>query len=630
MRTISQRLLIVPVIFTLLLGFGGGGAEAEAAPAALTAGQLEQIVDPIMQDGLDNRHVPGTAVVVTQGERIIWSKGYGYANVERKIPVDPARTVMRVGSLTKTFTAVAAMQLAEQGKLTLHDDVNQFLRTYKIPVFKDQPITLHHLLTYTSGLDEIIYRISASSREKALSADQFLREYVSWKTPVREPGQEYEYSNAGIGLVGNIIEQVSGSDLGDYMSKNLFAPLNMPSASLTVPESGPDVAKSYMYSGGAYQAVPFSYVNLPGAGGLSVIPNEFAHFMIAMLNRGDFQGTAILAPSSVDEMQRRQFAESPDVAGMGYGLFRGKLADGSLTLRHTGDIEAFSAKMELIPSQELGILIVSNGAAEGMNINDKITDAITGLFTGDTPDVKPLALSLEQLREYEHTYLFAAAPQQGWGKWLYFLGGKEFKVTAADGGLTLSGVFPDGTGEKREKFFVPVAEDLFQEKGGTQQLWFDRQRDLRMTFVQETTMAETPEFWQRPSTLIALYLGCGLLIIVLSLIWLIRYVLRLFRKSNKPVSLHMGIITLSLSVFLIIQLNYGNSAITFGYPAWFVWGVSSLPFLAVIAAVHLIWRDGVKGFREKGAPLARCAVAAGSIAYTAFLFYWNMLSIHFS
>ncbi|WP_019912475.1 serine hydrolase domain-containing protein [Paenibacillus sp. HW567] len=628
MRIISQRLLILPVLFTLLLGCGG--AEAAAAPDALTAGQLEQIVDPIMQDGLDNRHVPGTAVVVTQGEQIIWSKGYGYANVEQKLPVDPARTVMRVGSITKTLTAAAAMQLTEQGKLTLHEDVNRFLRTYKLPVFEDQPITLHHLLTHTSGLDEFVYRINASSREDTLSAEQYLREYVSPQTPVREPGQEYEYSNAGMGLVGNVIEQVTGSGLGEYMGKNLFTPLKMSSASLTVPAGSPDMAKSYEYSGGAYHEIPYTYLSIPGAGGLSVVPNEFAHFMIALLNRGAFRGTDILEPSSVDQMEQSQFAEHPDVAGVGYGLFRGRLADGSLTLTHTGDIEGFSAKMELIPSQKLGILIVSNGAAEGVNINDKITDAITGLITGAATAVKPLPLSLEQLRKYEHTYLSAPAPQQGWGKWLYFLGGKKFKITAAEGGVILSGVLPDGTGEQREKLFVPVAEDLFQEQGGTQQLWFDRQHNFRMTYIQGTTMEEAPEFWQQPSTLIALYLGCGLLILVLFLIWLIRYVLRLFHKTNKPVSLHIGIITLSLTVFLIVQLNYGNSAITFGYPAWYAWGVSSLPFLSVIAAVHLIWRDGAKGLRDKGAPLARCAAAAGSIAYSAFLFYWNMLSIHFS
>lgn len=132
-----------------------------------------------------------------------------------------------------------------------------------MPSFGKQPITLHHLLTHTAGLDESIYNIQGHSREDSLSAEQYLRQYFRQQPPVREPGQEYEYSNAGLGLVGNLIEQTAGTDLGSYMFQKVFTPLKMPSASLTVPESSPDMAKSYVYSNKKYNAVSSTYPHIP-------------------------------------------------------------------------------------------------------------------------------------------------------------------------------------------------------------------------------------------------------------------------------------------------------------------------------------------------------------------------------
>ncbi|MEK5023807.1 serine hydrolase [Paenibacillus sp. FSL M7-1046] len=632
MKNKLQRLLAVPLVFLGMNVFMGHEAEAAATPAvpaALSASQLEQSIDPIMQEELEKRHIPGSAVVVTQGDRIIFSKGYGYADVEQSIPVDPAKTIMRLGSITKTVTAVSAMQLVEQGKLTLHDDLNTFLHAYQLPSFGKQPITLHHLLTHTAGLDESIYKIQAHSREKSLSAEQYLRQYFRQQPPVREPGQEYEYSNAGLGLVGNLIEQTAGTDLGAYMFQNVFTPLKMPSASLTVPESSPDMAKSYVYSNKKYTAVSSTYPHIPGAGALSVIPDEFAHFMIALLNQGVYQGTALLKPDSVEMMQQSQFAEHPKVDGVGYGLYRGHLADGSTVLTHTGEIEGFAAKMELIPSQKLGILIVSNGEEGGITY-DKVTDAVAGLLTKKTEAVTPLPYSLEDLQQYERTYTFAKVPQHGWGKWLYFLGGRNYKVTAAEGELVVSGVFPDGSGETAEKSFVPIADGLFQEQESGMQLLIDKQHNWKMTIIQETTFSPEPGFWKRPSTLLIVYIVPGLLFLALLAVTLIRYVVRLFRKPRRTVSLHITAISLLMSVFLLLQLTYSNGAITFGYPVWYAWGVASLPLVAVLFALHLLWRNAGQSVKGKVVSLTRCFVAIACIGYTGFMYYWNMLSIHFS
>ncbi|WP_159081795.1 serine hydrolase domain-containing protein [Paenibacillus sp. CAA11] len=591
---------------------------------------LEEIINPIMQEEIDRRHVPGAAVVITQGDQIIFSKGYGYADLKRKTPVSPGKTIMRIGSLTKTVTATAAMQLVEQGKLTLHDDVNTFLKDYKVPSYGKNPITLHHLLTHTAGLDESIYQIHALSPEHSIPASQYLRQFFDQQPPIREPGKEYAYSNAGLGLVGNLIEQRTGMELSEYMKQHLFNPLNMPSARLVVPKDNPDMAKSYAYSDGQYTEIPYSYLNIPGAGGISVIPEELAHFMISQINQGSYQGKSILQPSTVDTMQKQQFVEQPQMNGLGYGWYRNKLADG-VALSHTGNVDGFSAKMELIPSHKLGILVISNAETSGKQGYDKVTDGVIQLF-GDKPEaVKPIQLSQAQLQIYERKYTFAASPKQGWGKWLYFLGGRNFDVKAAAGKLILKGVFPDGTGETQEKNYLPIAEGLFQEESGGEKLWFHKEGgSWQMTLDQEITMNEEPGFWHRPSTLLVLFAGPGLLFVALLLIGLFRYIFRLFRKAKKPISWHIAAISMLMSVFLVIQLMYGISEITYGYPLWYVWGVSLLPVVASIIAVHLLWKIGRRPTGGKLAVMGKCSIAVICLVYTGYLYYWNMLSIHYS
>ncbi|WP_334075389.1 MULTISPECIES: serine hydrolase domain-containing protein [Paenibacillus] len=629
MKKTITILLLLPLFFNMFY-FVPSAQAAGSSDFSITAERLEQLLDPMMDEETSKGYIHGTAVVVTQGERILFSKGYGYADVDNKRSVDPAQTIMRVGSITKTVTATAAMQLVEQGKLTLHDDLNRFLVGYNVPVFGKKPITLHHLLTHTAGLDEAVYEITSLSRSNHLSAEQFLSKYFRDHPPVREPGEQYAYSNAGLGLVGNLIEQNSGADLNTYMSKHLFTPLDMPSANLTVPENNPNMAKSYNYTSGHYEEVPYTFLSIPGAGGLSATPNEFAHFMIAQLNGGQYQGTSILEPSTIETMHEQQFAEHPDLPGMGYGFYRGRLAGGIETLSHTGDVEGFNARMLLIPAKRIGVLVVSNAVIEGSTqMNQKIEDAITGLIAGPEKMGKALSYSREQLQQYERTYSFSGAPKRGWGKWLYFLGGKDFEVKAAEGRLILTGVFPDGSGERKELSYVPIAEGLFQEEGGGGKLWFEQgDHGWQMTLAQETTLAEQPGFLHRPVFLLGIYAGSGLLLIALLAIWLVRYVVRLFRRTKKPISLHITAITLLMSIFLVVQLVYGNTEITYGYPGWFAWGISSLPLAAVMIAVHLLWRDGIRSGKKTSAALGRCAFAAGCIAYTAFLFYWNMLSIH--
>ncbi|MFX3638991.1 MAG: serine hydrolase domain-containing protein [Candidatus Pristimantibacillus sp.] len=612
-------------------------AKAAAPEVSITPAQLEQTIDSVVLNGMETAHIPGTAVVVTIGDEIIFSKGYGYADVERQIPVNPQQTIMRIGSLTKTLTATAVMQLKERGKLALDQDVGTYLTAFKVPSYRNQPITLQHLLTHTAGLDEAIYELAAASESRAMSADQYLRRYFAMQPPIREPGTEFAYSNAGLGLAGVVVEQIAGSTLSDYMSHNLFEPLDMPSATFSVRENDPNMAKSYVYHDGNYVQIPYSYLNLPGSGVLSVVPNEWAHFMLAQLNGGLYAGQRITADATIEEMHARQFSEHPDMEGVGYGFFRDRLPNGMLILWHLGNVDGFSAKMQLIPAQKLGIFVISNATASGTQLTDLVTDAITGLLpAAQTQPAAEIAASVN-LEQYVRNYTLGLSPRHGWGKWFKWLGGRNFEVRSAGDILEITGVFPDGSGMEQTRGYLPLNSGLFKNRENGEYIRLHQQEGKwKMTFTHGVTINEQPPFLQRPSTLMTVYAGFALLWFALFVIGLARYVLRLFmrKQSNK-----LGSIFLVASIYIVYtvgQLLYGNSEIiTRGYPAWYAWGFSSLPFLAAAIAIYAVIRsfrscDLSKMANERLHRYSHSLIALMALSHLYFLFYWNMLSIHYS
>ncbi|QOS79596.1 beta-lactamase family protein [Paenibacillus sp. JNUCC31] len=629
------RCALFTLIF-LILNAMGEFTSVVAADESLLSAQLEQTLDSIVNEAMTKDHIPGVAVVVTMGDKIIFKKGYGYADIDRKIPIDPERTIMPVGSLTKSLTATAIMQLEEQGKLSMEEDVNSYLSSFQIPLYQQHPVTLQHLLTHTAGLDEALYGIAAASPSKTVPLGEFLKRYIREQPPVRTPGKEYAYSNAGFGLAAYVLEKVSGRSLDDYLSRHVFEPLDMPSAALNATESV-DMARSYTYLNGEYKQVPYSYVNIPGAGGISVVPSEWAHYMIAHLNEGRYQDNRILNPNSVEAMHSRHFSEHPDLEGLGYGFYRTRTKSGLLTLWHTGDIDGFSAKMELIPSRKSGILVISNATPEGISVHDKVTAAITGLLSdGDDHDVRHSDAPADNLQQYERMYTMNLGPQHGWGKWFRWLGAKDYQVKSSGDALVVKGVFPGGSGETESRVYIPVSEGLFQDQVREDTLSFHQENGFwKLTFTQGVTILEKPPWWFHPATFFATYVVVGLFWILVCIIGILQYLLRFIKRKKQPFPGPVAWIASLQTVYLIGQFLYGNSEVfARGYPTWYAWGFSSLPLLALAGAVIL----GVRTFRFRKSytgkqQLRACFSAMTAILcllYDLFLFYWNMLSIHYS
>ena len=194
--------------------------------------ELEAFLDDFFMRKMEEYHIAGAAISVVKDGQLFFAKGYGYADIENGVLVDPEQTIFRIGSNGKVFTWTAVMQLVEQGKLDLDADVNTYL-DFRIPDTFSQPITLKHLMTHTSGFDDRWLESLVSDDSELMSAREWL--ISNMPGPVRPPGEAAGYSNYNAMLAGYIVARVSGLPYEQYMQEYIFTPLGMTHSSAQSP-----------------------------------------------------------------------------------------------------------------------------------------------------------------------------------------------------------------------------------------------------------------------------------------------------------------------------------------------------------------------------------------------------------
>ena len=369
---LKQFIKIVAIlIFTIsgLLGFAtptmaqSRGAEPpgnDQANGIQDVAELEAFLDDFFTEEMEDLHIPGAAIAIVKDGSILLTKGYGYADLDNQIPVTPDTTLFRVGSVSKTLTGTAAMQLVDRGLLELDTDINQYLNDFQIPDTYDQPITLRALLTHTSGFSQQYIGIAGRTAEDKLS----LAEYVKSEMPprVRPPGQHYSYSTYDSDLVGYVIEELTDVPLEEYMEQNLLQPLQMQQSSFLQPlppALDSNLAVGYEYEEGTYETLPFLYLNTVAAGAMSSTATDIAHFMLAQLQGGQYDNQRILSEESTRAMQQQQFTDHPKLPGIGY-TFHERFKNQQRILAHSAIFLGYTSLVSLIPEQNLGIFITYN------------------------------------------------------------------------------------------------------------------------------------------------------------------------------------------------------------------------------------------------------------------------------
>ena len=315
----------------------------------------------------------GLAFGVVRDGSLEFFSAHGLANIATKTPVTED-TVFRIASITKTFTGIAVMQLAEEGLVDLDAPANEYLRTYQlIPADPgSRPATVRHLLTHTAGIGEQVPRSAALRRDFGVTVAMgrpvpSLAEYYRGALFLdAEPGTRFRYTDHGPATVGQIVEDVSGRSLDRYLRERVFQPLGMTHTDLVRSELvRRALATGYVLRAGGPRAVTERQAVMAAAGGAFSTPRDMARYLAALLDGGGNEHGSVLKPSTLAQMFAPQYQPDARVPGLGLAFFRGN-AGGHAVLEHQGVVPAFTSQICLAPDDGLGVMAFTNGARNGM------------------------------------------------------------------------------------------------------------------------------------------------------------------------------------------------------------------------------------------------------------------------
>ena len=611
-----------------------------AAPAATAPGlnDLEEFTtfaNTFFQQQLSQSKIPGAVISVVKDGAVFFTHGYGYANLEQKIPVD-AETLFRVASLSKLFTATAAMQLYEQGSLDIHSDVNAYLEGWQLDNPYSEPVTPARMMMHTDGTTQRLIGIGARTAEKMQPLAQYLPEYMpSINYP---PGKFYSYSNHSIALLGYLVEKISGLPFVEYIDQNILQPLAMQRSSFLQPpppELADDLAVGYRVSGGKAKPVPYLYLNIAPAAALSTTATDMAHFMLAHLQQGRYQNSQILQPKTTELMHQTHYQIHPQLPGTGYG-FRERLINNRRAIGHLGSLRGYSSSLTLIPEENIGIFIATNSFD---NIHGQFIARFFDRYfpqPSSTPSDKPQHSSLAR---YTGTYRDMEYP----------------RATAAK----LIGVFqhikiieqPDGTllaqtpnllfrGVDSTKLIPTKEPRLFRRQSDNANVFFVEDARGKITHLSNPLYPKIGTYERVPwYETIGIHLGLLAFSVILFLSAIIQSLLRIRGKTLDPSKLTsarvlaslIGLFNLTFLIGLPLYLwQWGAWKLVYGVPAIAV-GFFCLPVIAAVLSLILlaliisVWRKN-ESWRAR-APFSLAII--GESLFIPLLIYWNLFGWQF-
>lgn len=344
---VSVILLVISLIFAGLMPVQ---AQTDLDTAA---------IDAYVTRMLEVHGVPGAAIAIVQNNRLQYVKGYGIRNVDTGEPVTP-ETLFSIGSISKSFTAFAVMQLVEAGKLNLDTPVITYLPEFKLSTPEaTQALTLRHLLSNSAGFvpDDVVWYTGKLQNNADLLA------HIATLKIEAAPGTKFAYNNLGFALVGVVIEQVTGQTWAEYMRENVLPLFYMQTATLSYAEmqKSADFAAPHGLSvRDKYRRLPFfPHLDIVGAaGGIHASAREMANYAIFALGDGAFDDARLLTPESLAEMHTKQ--SEADGAGYGLGWVLSEI-EGKRLVWHNGAIDGFASTLVTVPEDKFGVVVLLNG-----------------------------------------------------------------------------------------------------------------------------------------------------------------------------------------------------------------------------------------------------------------------------
>ncbi|WP_080874500.1 serine hydrolase domain-containing protein [Oceanobacillus timonensis] len=383
-------------------------AAENTTPSGIPIEELEEFVDDYAEEYIGST-VAGAAIIAIKDKQIVLSKGYGYADIENQIPMDPETTVLEWGSITKLFVWVSAMQLAEQGELDLEEDIRTYLpEDFLTKLNYDEPITILNLMHHNAGFEEYIFDLLFDSPEHLVDLEESLT--LAEPEQVYRPGEVVAYSNYSTSLAAFIIEEVTGQPFYEYVEEHILEELGMAHSTIHLPvEDNQEIArhkgKGYFpgENGDFIESQPF-YISMYPSGGINGTAADLARFAQALMPP-DSENTSLFQENrTLSELLATSYAPEEGVPGLAHGFWE---YDGEYRgLTHSGNTVAYSSNMQIVPEDHFAIIVLTNQADE-VDLSHGLVDELVGKGEREVQE------NLPSTSEVEGSYLSARRTYHG-------------------------------------------------------------------------------------------------------------------------------------------------------------------------------------------------------------------------
>ena len=597
---------------------------------------VEAFVDGIVKPLMKKNHSPsGVVSLMIEGE-VVFSKGYGYQDVEKGIRVDPNTTLFRPGSISKLFTWVSVMQQVERGNLDLDVDINQYLNTFQIEdSWPGQPVTLRDILSHTAGFEDgAVGYLILDDVSRIVPLAKSLASHIPAR--VNPPGKHTAYSNWGTAVAGLIVANVSGLEFNDYVQKNIFDLLEMKSATFVEPlpqALAPNMAQSYGWNDGKYVLENFEIItNFGPAGSSSVSSLDMANFARAVLNNGTFvnskgDSVQLLSAETMKKMLSTLYTQDPRIGGMSYGFINYPFK-GINMIGHDGATMVFKSHFGL--SLEKNMMLFYSFSGPG---GKSVFDALKGEFYDyffPSQEVSSINASINGFSQRAADFVGSYQPwRSSFTKMEALMAAlKEVKVAA----------MPDNTLLIDDKRYIEIDHNLFRPIDGETLIAFQKNEAGEITgFMNETLpvgqMSKVP-FYRSLLFFILIVVFSSVIFIevILHRIYQAKIIKTLSNNEKHAMTASL-VIAVSLLAFVILAIVGVVTARNLAYEIpWLIPFSLYFPVIAAIATTFLIivllqlWRSKTT---KKMIRLRLTLVAIFSVVMILFYDYWNLLGFNY-
>jgi len=605
----------------------------------LERADLEAFFDGIIPLQMERSDIAGASVLVMKDGKDLLRKGYGFSDVAKKKAVDPETTMFRLASISKLFTWISVMQLAEQGKVEIDADVNKYLDFQIAPAF-GKPITLRNLMTHTGGFEEEIRDILVTDPKIAMP----LREFLIENQPRRifPPGEVPAYSNYGVGLAGYVVQRASGEPFEQYVVEHIFQPMGMKHSSFKQPLADdllPFPSEGYR-NNTEKPAVGFEIFRPGPAGGVSSTASDMGRFAQALLNGGEWDGHRILKTETLNAMWTRQFGTTDALPAMCMGFYQ-TWRNGLHFIGHDGDLIAFHSMFLLEPKEKLVIFISYNSAGSASKTRTEILTGFADRYYpfSQTPEFQKM--SVDELKTIVGTYQPTRRSESTRLKMGNLIEQGEAKVDK-DGVLKVDD-FTDLRGHVRQ--WKPIGKDLWQDVSDQRRMFAIRDSSgkiVRIAMNFPGVQFERVPWYENGQVILpTLFASLVILLAVVAAV-LLRLGRAIFLSKRPPFKQQPGSVRLTLgsklSAAAWITLTIGTAVLmsrlesesmlpTHALDKYFVvmnliTGVAILlSLLAIYAGLRIWWRPDIR-FISK---LKFSLVGAACVFLAWFSVHWHLI-----